>query len=187
MLSLAELSLPGGRAPHDFLRTIQSGARVEVERFQSIRPDATLQAKQGWELLVELDDRLPEGLGASKLERYDHFVTGWSVHVPRYKRPNVKPPIVVFLCSDNARARECARRADRVLTACRAYAGEYPADWEYPGREQIFYVAERDVHEGLLCAWGVPKLPPEVRVAVAGGDPRARDPLVERRDLHLGT
>lgn len=187
MLSLADLSLPGGRAPHDFLRTIQSGARVEVERFQSIRPDATLQAKQGWELLVELDDRLPEGLGASKLERYDHFVTGWSVHVPRYKRPNVKPPIVVFLCRDNARARECARRADRALTACRAYAGEYPADWEYPGREQIFYVAERDLHEGLLCAWGVPKLPPEVRVAVAGGDPRARDPLVERCDLHLGT
>ncbi len=183
MLSLAELSLPGGRTPHDFLRTTQSGARVEVEQFQSIRPDATLHAKRGGELLVELDDRLPEGLGASKLERYDHFLAGWSVHVPRYKR---KAPIVVFLCRDNGRARECARRADRVLTACRAYAGEYPADWEYPAREQIFYVAERDVHEGLLCAWGVPRLPPEVRVAIAGGDPRARDPLVERRDLHLG-
>ena len=43
-------------------------------------------------------------------------------------------PVVVFVCRDRARARECARRADHVLRACRAYAGEYPRDWEYPGR-----------------------------------------------------
>lgn len=183
MLSLAELSLPGGRTPHDFLRTLDSGARVEVEGFQTIRPDASLRTRDGHELLVELDDRLPEGADAAKLERYDHFLAGWSVHLKRNKRPETNLPTVVFVCRDGARARECTRRADLILTACRAYPGEYPADWEYPGRERIFYAAERDVHHGSLSAWGLPRLPPEVRVAAASGDPRSRDPSLEVRDL----
>jgi hypothetical protein len=183
MLSPGELSLPGARTPHDFLRTVDPNVRVEVERFQSIRPDATLRPKHGSELLVELDDRLPEGSGAAKLERYDHFLAGWAAHIQRYTRPGAELPFVAFVCRDRSRARECARRADRVLTACRAYAGEYPSDWEYPGRERIVFASERDAHEGLLCAWGVPRLPPEVRVAAAGGDPRARDPVLESRDV----
>ncbi len=182
MLALSELSLPGGRTPHDFLRTVDSGARVEVERFQSIRPDATLAARRGPELLIELDDRLPEGLGAAKLERYDHFLAGWSTHLERYTRTG-RQPLVVFVCRDRARARECARRADGVLTACRAYPGEYPFEWDYPGRKCIAFVSERDAHEGLLCAWGVSQLPPEVRVSAAAGDPRARDAVLESRAL----
>jgi Replication-relaxation len=182
-LAPSDLSLPGGRTPHDFLRTVESGARVEVERFQSIRPDATLRAKDGLELLIELDDRLPEGLRAAKLERYDHFLAGWSVHISRYARAGTKLPTVVFVCRDSARARECARRADRVLSSCRAYAGEYPSAWEYPGRKHIVFVAERDAHRGLLCGWGVSRLPPSVRVAAAGGDPLQKDPLLDERTL----
>jgi hypothetical protein len=183
MLELGDLCLPGGRTPHDFLRTVEPGVRVEVDRFQSIRPDATVRFESGRELLVELDDRLPEGVAAAKLERYDHFLGGWSAHLDRYRRPGAELPLVVFVCRDRTRARECARRADRVLTACRAYAGEYPCDWEYPGRERIAFVAERDAHEGQLCAWGVPRLPPDVRVAGGQGDPRGRDPLIELRDI----
>jgi hypothetical protein len=89
----------------------------------------------------------------------------------------------VFVCRDRARARECARRADTVLRACRAYAGEYPLDWEYPAREQVLFVAERDVHEGLLRAYGVPRLPPHVRVTAAHGDPRAGEATAESRAL----
>lgn len=135
----------------------------------------------GIDLLVELDDRMPTGRAAGKLERYDHFITGWSVHTTRYGRRRDALPMVVFVCRDRARARECARRADAVLVACRAYAGEYPIDWEYPGREQILFVAERDVHEGLLRAYGVPRLPPQVRVSEAHGDPRAGEAMVEAR------
>ena len=180
MLGLADLSLPGGRSAHDFLRTTEQGIRVEVERFQSVRPDATLLTEEGLELLVELDDRLPEGSRAAKLERYDHFLTGWSTKVARYTRAGVKLPLIVFVCRDRSRARECARHADRILTACRAYAGEYPADWEYPGRRRVLYASERDAHEGLLCAWGVPHLPPQVR-AGAEGDPRGASSLTELR------
>jgi hypothetical protein len=37
----------------------------------------------------------------------------------------------------------------------------------------VRFVAERDVHEGLLGAYRVPRLPPDVRVSAAGADPRA--------------
>lgn len=182
-LCLSDLCLPGGRTPHDFLRTAAADSRVEVERFQTLRPDVTLALKNGRELLVELDDRLPEGLGAAKLERYDHFLAGWSTQLQRYARPGAELPLVVFVCRDRERARECALRADRVLTACRAYAGEYPSEWEYTGRERVVFASERDAHEGLHCAWGVPRLPPEVRVTTAGGDPRRRGTQVELREF----
>jgi len=201
-----DLSLPGGRAPHDFLCTDPAGAREPVECFETVRPDVTielpanLRQRSGIEaspsapggagaaggsidLLVELDDRLPAGRSAGKLERYDHLLAGWSVHIKRYGPRRDVLPVVVFVCRDRARAREYARRADAVLTACRAYAGEYPADWEYPGRDRVLFVAERDVHEGQLRGYGVPPLPPEVRVSIAHGDPRAGESAVERREL----
>jgi hypothetical protein len=184
MLTLSDLCLPGGRTPHDFMRTLENGSRIEVERFQSIRPDATLLRKKGPELLVEFDDRLPEGVAAAKLERYDHFLAGWSTNLGHYARAGSELPIVVFVCRDGSRARECARRADKVLSACRAYAGEYPRDWEYPGRGCLVFAAERDAHEGLLQGWRVPALPPEVRIATVGGDPRRREPLIEPCDIY---
>ena len=186
LLTLSDLCLPGGRTPHDFLHTVAAGSRIELEHFQSIRPDVTIVSKNGRELLVELDDRLPGGAGAAKLERYDHFLVGWSTQIQRYTRPEAELPLVVFVCRDRGRARECARQADHVLTACRAYAGEYPSAWEYVGRERVIFASERDAHEGVLCAWGVPRLPPEVRVSAAGGDPGRRDPLIELRKIHLG-
>ncbi len=220
-LGPGDLTLPGGRAPHEFLCTDATGARAQVERFETVRPDVTIELAGGLsdgagvqagpvegsvverevvagehardvsvvaaggaiDLLVELDDRLPTGRAAGKLERYDHFMAGWSVHTRRYGLRGRATPLVVFVCRDRARARECARRADTVLSACRAYAGEYPADWEYPGRTGVLFVAERDAHEDLLCGYGVPRLPPDVRVSAAHGDPRAGAAAVEVREL----
>jgi hypothetical protein len=181
-----DLTLPGGRTPHEFLRTDTSGARVPVERFETVRPDVTIELASV-DLLVELDDRLPTGRAAGKLERYDHLIAGWSVHTRRYGPRGQADPFVVFVCRDRARARECARTADALLSACRAYAGEYPADWEYPGRGRILFAAERDVHRGSLHAYGVPHLPPQVRVSVAHGDPRAGEAVVESRELVAST
>ncbi len=188
-LAPGDLRLPGGRTPHDFLRGDAGGGQVEVERFETVRPDAilelgaTAQAQPATDVIVELDDRPPVGRAARKLKRYDHFVAGWSTHTDRYGRRAKAQPLVVFVCRDRARARECARRADSVLRACHAYAGEYPLDWEYPGRERILFAAERDVHEGLLRAYGVPLLPPAVRVSAAHGDPRAGEATVESREI----
>jgi hypothetical protein len=196
-LGPADLRLPGGRAPHDFLRTEPSGERIEPERFDTLRPDgavtiAAASAPDGegadslpslTDVLVEVDDRLPEQGIAAKLERYDHFLSGWSVHTSRYGRRRQAMAHVVFVCRDRRRARECARLADPILGACRAYAGEYPFDWDYPGRSQILFAAERDVHEGLLVAYGVPKLPRDARMAAAHGDPRAGEASAEPRSI----
>jgi Replication-relaxation len=178
-LGPADLRLPGGRAPHDFLRTV-GGQRLEAERFETVRPDATIQAHaqaRAVDVIVEFENRIARGQALDKLERYDHFLAGWSAHVRRYGPRREALARVVFVCVDRACARESARRADGALCACRAYAGEYPFDWEYPGREQILFASERDMHEGLLHAYGVPRVPPEVRVRAAHGDPRAGEAL----------
>ncbi len=241
----SDLQLPGGRTPHDFVRTDGGGDRVAVERFETVRPDAVvavsrpstagvasggeasagalpvysertdsrarargadgargpfdhfkaipLRAREGVvrdshrppavDVIVELDDRVSAPGWLAKLERYDHFLSGWSLSTTRYGRRREALPVVVFVCRDRSRARDCARRADSALIACRAYAGEYPFDWQYPGRARILFVAERDIHEGLTGAFGVPALPPEVRAMVAHEDPRERRAVLERREL----
>jgi hypothetical protein len=183
-LSLADLRLPGGRVPHDFTRTGGAGAPIELDRFETVRPDAVVELpRAGIDVIVELDDRLPQGAAAAKLERYDHFLAGWSAHTRRYGERRQVAPVVVFVCRDRQRARRCAQLADAALRACRAYAGEYPFDWEYPGRERVLFVAERDVHEGSAHACGVPRLPPAVRVIEARGDPHAAESRVESREI----
>src|SRR5207253_1934750 len=161
-----------------------AGGALDMETSASAHAGARATMRRtAIDVIVELDDRLPLGRVAGKLERYDHFLAGWSVHTSRYGRRLEAVPVVVFLCRDRARARECARRADSVLRACRAYAGEYPFDWEYPGRDRIVFASERDMHEGLVRAYGVPPLPPDVRVTAAHGDPRAGEAVAEPREI----
>lgn len=179
-----DLRLPGGRVPHDFLRTAPAGGLIELERFETLRPHAIVELP-GIDVMVELDDRLPVGRAAAKLERYDHFLTGWAEHTRRYGRRVEAVPSVVFVCRDRSRARQLATGADSVLRACRAYPGEYPFDWEYLGRQRILFASERDIHEGLLSAYGVPTLPPAVRVAAAHGDPSAAEATAEPREMVL--
>lgn len=186
----ASLALPAGRVAHDFLRTAADGTRVEAERFDTVRPDATIELDgggagngAGTDVLVELDDRLPPGPAIAKLERYDHLASGWALALPRYGRRLSQSLQVAFVCRDRPRARELARRADAVLTACRAYAGEYPGEWQYPGRDAIVFLAERDAHEGTLVGYAVPSLPPEVRVQRSGGDPAQRAAEPRLREL----
>jgi Replication-relaxation len=177
------LRLSGGRMPHDFSRTDADGARVEVARFETLRPRATIclpaGAGRGVDVLVELDDRVSGAGVVGKLERYDHFLAGWSAHTRRYGDRGEASPMVVFLCRDRSRARDGARNADGILRACRAYAGEYPFDWEYPARGRVLFACERDMHASQSEAYGVPRLPPEVRVSAAGGDPRAGEATAE--------
>jgi hypothetical protein len=180
-LAPADLRLPGGRAPHDFLHTNASGERVEVERFETVRPNVTVEVRgnhQALDLLVELDDRIAGAHAARRLERYDHFLAGWSLHTRRYGEREGVTPIVVFVCRDRSRARRAAEAADGALRACRAYAGEYPSDWQFPGRDRIRFVAERDVHEGVLDCVRAPRLPADVRRGASGGDPRAGEARV---------
>jgi Replication-relaxation len=189
-LLTTDLRLPGGRVPHDFLRTGAAGGRSEVERFETLRPDARLSlappaGAAPVDLLVERDDRRRAAGWVAKLERYDHFLSGWSAHTRRYGVDGVCA-LVIFVCRDRNRARECARAADPILSACRAYAGEYPPDWEYRGRRQIMFAAERDIHEGFVGAYAAQPLPPAVRVDAARGDPAAGEASPVVRQIPTG-
>ena len=142
----SDLRLPGGRAPHDFLRS-EGGRRVEVQHFETVRPEVIVEIPANsnqddaarrphtLDVLLEFDDRLAGGDSrcVAKLERYDHLLAGWSALTKRYAGVRAATMLVVFVCRDRHRARACARAADALLTACQAYAGEYPVDWEYPG------------------------------------------------------
>ena len=184
VLGPSDLRLPDGRVPHDFFRSDGAGCLVDAERFETVRPDAVIElACVPRDILVEFDDRMKAGVAVAKLQRYDHFLTGWSAHVRRYGERRAATPLLVFVCPDRSRARRCAELADSALLACRAYAGEYPSNWEYTGRSRTLFVSERDLHEGFGRAYGVPSLPPAVRIAEHGGDPAAAEPRVEQREL----
>jgi hypothetical protein len=176
-----DLRLPGGRMPHGFLRTDQGRrTREPVTRFEAIEPDATIELRLRTgrqlfhtDLFVEMDRTFKPAKNISKFERYDHLITGWARHKDRYAKYLNTLPLVVFVCRDDDSAREFCRAADPVVTACHSYAGEYPGEWDYAGRERMFFCAERAIHEGSLEAYALPRLPPEVRVARADGDRRA--------------
>jgi hypothetical protein len=177
----ADLPLPGGRTPHGFLRTDLHRRRVEVERFRAIEPDATLELRfqhgeRRWhtDLFVELDRTFKPSKNIDKFERYDHMLAGWSRHKDRYTKYLPDPPLVAFICRDQSNAKEFCRAADPVVTAAHAYGGEYPAEWPRPARDRMFFVAERDAHEGRLVGYALPPEPPDVRVQRADGDVKAR-------------
>src|SRR4051812_864500 len=176
-----DLKLPGGRTPHGFLRTDLHRRRVEVERFRAVEPDATIEVRllfgeRRWhtDVFVELDRTFKPSKNVDKFERYDHMLSGWYRHKDRYAKYLPDPPLVVFICRDQSNAKEFCRAADPVVTAALAYGGEYPAEWPYPARERMFFVAERDAHEGRLVGYALPTLPPEARVEQADGDAKAR-------------
>jgi hypothetical protein len=126
------------------------------------------------DLFVELDRTFKPAKNVDKFERYDHMISGWCTLKDRYAKHCTAPPLVVFVCRDQANAKEFCRAADPVVTAGHAYGGEYANEWDYPGRRRMIFVAERDVHEARLAGYLLPSLPPEVRVAAADGDRSAR-------------
>jgi len=187
VFALRDLRLPQGRVPHDLLRTAPDGRRAVAERFETIRPDGVIELPSRCDVLIERDDRLPvagrAGAGAlAKLERYEHFLAGWSLLTLRYGERGGVVPFVLFVCRDRERARDCARRADEILCAAQAYPGEHPSEWPYPARSRILFCAERDLHEGALAGFGVPALPPAVRAQAQGRCPGSQ-PVAEVRPL----
>ena len=172
-----DLRLPGGRNPHGFLRTDRGRQRVAVEEFAAIEPDLTIELRLReaaqtvvTDLFVELDRTFKPAKNIDKFERYDHMISGWCTLKDRYAKHCTAPPLVVFVCRDQGNAKEFCRAADPVVTAGHAYGGEYASEWDYPGRQRMLFVAERDAHEGRMAGYTLPGLPPDVRVTAANGD-----------------
>jgi hypothetical protein len=166
LIGVEDLRLADGRVPDGFMRTDEDGRRRPARRFETVRPACGLapavgrRRRAGPTLLLELELRSPAGFGIERLERYDHFLTGWSV-----TREPGTPPLVLFLLRDRAAALAVAALADGALTASRACPGEHPRDWEFAGRRLLRFAAEEDVHHGSLHAWRLPAHPPALRTA----------------------
>jgi hypothetical protein len=60
-----------------------------------------------------------------------------------------------------------------VVVASHAKPGAHEDEWRLPTRRAMFFVAERDIHEGSLRALALPELPPDLRVARGGSGARA--------------
>ncbi|HUB75433.1 MAG TPA: replication-relaxation family protein [Solirubrobacteraceae bacterium] len=151
------LELPPGLRARDFT-TRTAGTAAELERFAAVRPDAVVETRADGtlrDLLVVRDD----GGAPAELERYDHLVSGWWRHVPRYSRLGA-PPRVVVVCGD---PRAAALAADPLLRATLAQIGVAPERWQRPGRELIGFAGEPRLHAGSLECWSAPATP--------GGEP----------------
>jgi hypothetical protein len=72
---------------------------------------------------------------------------------------------VVFVCPSEQQAKGLMQVADREVTGRVARAGDRPEDWPYPGREQMLFCAEEDVHDGFGLAWSLPRHAPGEREA----------------------
>jgi hypothetical protein len=139
----------------------------------TLSKSAVRHTRGAWRAGHQLDRTFKPAKNIDKFERYDHMISGWCGLKDRYGK-HCTSPLVVFVCRDRANAKEFCRAAEPVVTAAHAYGGEYPSEWAYPGRERMFFVAERDVHDGRLAGYALPELPPDVRSVVADGDRTAR-------------
>jgi hypothetical protein len=166
----AELTI-GGRQLHDY----------QAEKFEPASPEATIELKLPvgesplrLDLLVEIERLSSPASVEDRLRRYDGLISGWASLLDRYRALGV-PPIVVFVCEDERAQMELVERADKVVTARLAKAGEGEGDWPCPGRKAMFFALERDVHEGSLEALQLSEQPPHVRVRLGGpGDSACR-------------
>lgn len=156
----------------------------QAEEFQPVRPDlrltvaVTIGGERTFDLLVEIDRSRRASYNAEKLLAYDALLGAWGLELERYKRTG-EPPVVVFVCIDEPRARALARAADRLVTGTLVTAGEPASAWPRTGRTRMWFACERDAHMGTLRAYRLPANPPEVRKE--HGDPE--EPDLEQREF----
>ncbi len=162
----ARLDLGPGVHARDFLTGDAVGGRRPVDRFLPLTPAAVAELRivgpASTADLLLFHAPVDSGQALALLERCDHLIAGWWRLHPRYARLG-SPPTAVILCPDADRAVALAGLADRVLLACLARIGQAPAEWARPGREGVVFVAERDLHDGILLGWRVPPLGPATR------------------------
>ena len=97
-----------------------------------------------------------DGRAAAKLERYDHFLAGWSVHTRRYGTARgCRAARRVRLPRPRACSRVRTGAPMRVLALPRIRR-RVPVRLGVPRRERIVFAAERDMHEGCAAPIGVP-------------------------------
>jgi hypothetical protein len=179
----ARLDVPGERVRGQWvplspervpLGTGQHLSDLALDEFLPVKPDLAVELdlslggeSRRVELLVELDRSRRASSNVEKFRRYDALLNGWAMSLRRYKQLG-EPPVVVFVVEDEEKALQFLRAADQEMTGRIGKYGVAEASWPHVGRQRLFVVAERDVHQSTLRAQRLPEYPPEVRRQIAG-------------------
>jgi Replication-relaxation len=179
--------------------------RIVSEKPPSIVPDLTLEVQlekangEGMktDLLIEIEMRNNNKTVEGKARAYDSLVNDWWHEHPRYKALG-RPPIVVFVVPDLARARRYISILDEELqghvvilphtqTRAEHERGLVPrAKKLYLGRQNVHVAVARDIHQRTLRTCRVPAEPPEERALKAGDASELREvsqPVAQRFQL----
>ena len=133
---------PGGRTPQGFCEptAVASASALWSSPPSSPTSPWELRLREAeqivvTDLFVELDRTFKSAKNIDKFERYDQMISGWCMANSRTATPStaLPLPLVVFVCRDQANAKEFCRAADPVVGAAHAYGGEYASEWCYPG------------------------------------------------------
>ena len=141
-------------------------------RARPVRPDAVLEIEQSDGFVpqvafVEYDRTHRVDKNYDKFRRYDLYLNWW------WRETDLRdagPPIVVFVCQDLAQCERFVKAADYELTGHLWHPDAHPKRYQYIGRRCMYFVRERDVHDGDLRGWRVPEFPRRhpARESVAG-------------------
>ncbi len=130
-------------------RASRSSASRPCAPMRRSRSVAAVAPAAGVDLLVELDDRLPIGAAAAKLERYDHFVIGLVAAHAALRAPARRTALRrVRVPRPRAGARVRAPRRRRPDGVPRLQRRVPAPSGSTRDASAILFVAERDVHEG---------------------------------------
>jgi len=118
-------------------------------------------------LLVELDRTRRPDKNHRKFLRYDALISWWWKHSD-LRDTYAQPPLVVFVCQDDAHLESFVAAADTALTGRRAGYGQDA----YPARERICFALADDLGAGTGRVMLPPAEPPKRRRDEAGSEVR---------------
>jgi hypothetical protein len=149
------------------------GNPAQPSRFTQLNADALVEmyidppngphgARRLVDFFIELDRTRRPSKQYPKFRAYDALISGWSFVHDRYQAMRERPR-VIFVCQDEPHALSFIEAADRDVTGAVHRIGSPLTDSHYFGRENMYFVVERDMHCGSMRALVMPPHPPELR------------------------
>jgi hypothetical protein len=186
----SDLRLPTGfellGGPSQPTHFVQLHADALVEMYIDV-PNGPRGARRLVDFFIELDRTRRPSKQYPKFRSYDALISGWSFVHDRYQAMRERPR-VIFVCQDEPQAWAFLTDADRQVTGAVHRIGSPLTEAHYFGRENMYFVVERDMHCGSMRALLMPPHPPTLRAQLK--EPKSartgarRVVLLPREHLH---
>ena len=131
-------------------------------RPRQVRPDAILEIARRTgggsnTFLIEYDRTRRVDKNFEKFRRYENLLCWWWPQTDLAFGADL--PFVLFVCQDDAQRDTFLEVADRELTGHLWHPSDAPDAQPHPGRDQMLFATELDMHAGEPIAWRVPAFP----------------------------